>query len=834
MWEREHMDRVADGEPPAGGGDGTDGSSEETGPNDGAEDSALRETFADFARGVPTPVVVFDADGRIVRANEAVETRFEYGSAVCGQLVERIWPTVRVDELQDLADVGGIGSDSDHGVWMDRDGNSLTFDVDTVTVDGRTAYAAVIHDVTGHVAAERRREQFERIVQTIDDGVYVLDDTFDITMVNDAVEAMTGYDREELVGANASKLASEETLRKAAAVSDSLIESDSSAATITTEIERADGTVLPIETRFSVYQFADGSWGQVGVLRDISNRVRYQETLTALHDSTRELLHVESRDAVAEQIVETARDVLDVSMAAMYLYDAESNRLRPAATANVGDTTTDHSPVAPDDGPLWTAFGDGERLTDRSGEPIELTPRTTVPATNATFIPLDEYGVFVVAMTDEDWAGAGTAELVDLLVASAESGLQRVAREEQLRVRDRERRERNERLRQLKRTNEIIRRIDGAMVDADSRTEIEAAVCEELVESGAFAAAWVGRVEDGDLTPYAWAGDATGYLDDVDLSLSTGDEPPSVRSARSGEVVTVSSVATDLRNETWRMAAVRRGFGSVISVPLPAEEGLYGVLTVFGTDPSTFDESMQSVFAELGETIGNAFRAVETREWLAADSVIDVGLEVTAPDDPLSRLAAGTNANLTVEGTVTRGDERWAFVRGDGDDPAVESVADGITGIESVRSLGDVGVDLFEVVLTAPTVAGTVVDCGGRLTALTVTGSTATLEAELPTTASVREFVDALARAHGDAELRSRRTRTDPTHGTDGLRAALADRLTERQRDVLRAAYFSGYFEWPRTTTGQEVADSFDVSQPTVNRHLRVALRKHLQLLYGD
>ncbi|MFC6793389.1 helix-turn-helix domain-containing protein [Halobaculum halobium] len=40
-----------------------------------------------------------------------------------------------------------------------------------------------------------------------------------------------------------------------------------------------------------------------------------------------------------------------------------------------------------------------------------------------------------------------------------------------------------------------------------------------------------------------------------------------------------------------------------------------------------------------------------------------------------------------------------------------------------------------------------------------------------------------------------------------------------------------GFFEWPRESTGQEVADSLDVSQPTVNRHLRASQRKLLTML---
>jgi len=49
------------------------------------------------------------------------------------------------------------------------------------------------------------------------------------------------------------------------------------------------------------------------------------------------------------------------------------------------------------------------------------------------------------------------------------------------------------------------------------------------------------------------------------------------------------------------------------------------------------------------------------------------------------------------------------------------------------------------------------------------------------------------------------------------------DHLTERQRDVLEAAYEAGYFEWPRESTAEEVADSLDIASPTLHSHLRKA-----------
>ncbi|MFD1514378.1 helix-turn-helix domain-containing protein [Halomarina rubra] len=58
--------------------------------------------------------------------------------------------------------------------------------------------------------------------------------------------------------------------------------------------------------------------------------------------------------------------------------------------------------------------------------------------------------------------------------------------------------------------------------------------------------------------------------------------------------------------------------------------------------------------------------------------------------------------------------------------------------------------------------------------------------------------------------------------------------LTERQNEVLETAYFSGFFEWPRETSGLELASMLGVSQPTVSWHVRTGERKLLLLLYDD
>ncbi|WP_299269042.1 helix-turn-helix domain-containing protein [Halorientalis sp.] len=58
------------------------------------------------------------------------------------------------------------------------------------------------------------------------------------------------------------------------------------------------------------------------------------------------------------------------------------------------------------------------------------------------------------------------------------------------------------------------------------------------------------------------------------------------------------------------------------------------------------------------------------------------------------------------------------------------------------------------------------------------------------------------------------------------------DALTGRQREVLEAAYLAGFLGQPRETTGEELDAVLGVSQPTVNRHLRLAQQQLVGQLF--
>lgn len=85
-----------------------------------------------------------------------------------------------------------------------------------------------------------------------------------------------------------------------------------------------------------------------------------------------------------------------------------------------------------------------------------------------------------------------------------------------------------------------------------------------------------------------------------------------------------------------------------------------------------------------------------------------------------------------------------------------------------------------------------------------------------------------------DAEVVARRNRMESLQHTADVESQLEDELTERQLEILKLAYRSGYFERPRGRTAEELADELDVSHPTVSRHLREAERQVFSLLLDD
>jgi len=93
----------------------------------------------------------------------------------------------------------------------------------------------------------------------------------------------------------------------------------------------------------------------------------------------------------------------------------------------------------------------------------------------------------------------------------------------------------------------------------------------------------------------------------------------------------------------------------------------------------------------------------------------------------------------------------------------------------------------------------------------------------LPGSVDVRSFVETCRARYPGTELVARRE-CEPPEERDGGAVSLPGGLTDRQREAVLAAHRAGFFEWPRESTGEEVADRLGVSAPTFHQHLRKGL----------
>jgi predicted DNA binding protein len=144
------------------------------------------------------------------------------------------------------------------------------------------------------------------------------------------------------------------------------------------------------------------------------------------------------------------------------------------------------------------------------------------------------------------------------------------------------------------------------------------------------------------------------------------------------------------------------------------------------------------------------------------------------------------------------------------------------------------GESLYECTLAESTFLRTLMDRGAIPRSITATDGEGRFVVRVPPSADVRTFVNLFDDYYGQAELTARRERDEPVLTRQEFEAELRERLTDRQEEVLEMAYFGGFFEWPRESTAEEIADALGVSQPTVSRHIRGAERVLFALLFDD
>lgn len=415
-------------------------------------------------------------------------------------------------------------------------------------------------------------------------------------------------------------------------------------------------------------------------------------------------------------------------------------------------------------------------------------------------------------------------------------------------VSDRHRRERQlarhrDQLATLNRISEAVEGVVQGIVESATREGIEETVCDRLADSDLYRTVWIGRIGAGGLEPTASAGAPTVFPASGGMNGdgSEADESghPVLVAFRTGEPCVRRAGWVDGGGDSAgrRERVAEHGIRATMALPITHRETPYGVLCLHSPRADAFTDREQDALERLVRVVGFAINAADTEQLLHSGATTELEFRVTGDDCFLGRLSAATGP-VTLRWTVPEDGGLRHFLEVEG---SAESVVDAAkaagaedVGVVSERdgSEDDPPTTILEARLGS-SVAARLGDAGAVVQSASAENGGAEFTARLAGRADTRTVVETF-QDQFEAGLTAKRRIDEPVETARDLRQAAAERLTDRQSDVLRTAYLMGYYEWPRDHTAEEVSDRMDITSATLHYHLRAAQRNFLELFFDE
>jgi len=301
---------------------------------------------------------------------------------------------------------------------------------------GISQYAMLANRITNAVesmrAQRKQRRQLDAI-ETAQEGISILaEDRF--IYVNQAYADLYGYEPEEMIGEHYELLYREEDLPFFEREITKTLEKAGKWHGITTGL-RADGSTFVED-----HTLATTAGGEVVcTVRDISEQVGREKQLEALNETMQRLINADSREAVAQIGVETARSVIGLEANAIHLTDATNTGLVPVAISERGREIVGEPPTfSPGEGIAWRVYEAGETLAvdDVHDDPDIFNSASVVQS--ELHVPIGEYGILIATSTEPETFDEHDILLAEMLAANLAAAFAQVERTEQLREREAE------------------------------------------------------------------------------------------------------------------------------------------------------------------------------------------------------------------------------------------------------------------------------------------------------------------------------------------------------------------------------------------------------------
>ena len=572
--------------------------------------------------------------------------------------------------------------------------------------------------------------------------------------------------------------------------------------------------------------------------RNLRDRVRQQEVVTklgqrALEDRNLDTLLAEAAELVAETLDNDYCKVLELDAEAGELLLRQGVGWRDGIVGDAVVSASENGSQA-----AHTLATEGsvvveDLTTETRFSGPDLLRNHDVRSGISTIIgPFEEpWGILGTHDTDRKEFSENDATFVQAVANILASAIDRHRYEQEL-IRQREQ------VAALNNLNEVVREITAAVIDQSTREEIEQTVCERLAGTDSYLFAWTGEVDPAFQTVrLRTEAGVENYLDGVTISVDPDDERsegPTGRALKTGETQVCHDIEVESQHDPWRSHVEQYGFRSSAAIPITHEGTIYGVLNVYADRPYAFRGEEGAVISQLGEVVGHAIAAAERKQALLSDELVELDFEIRD-------LFAARDARTETSGTITfdhvvSAQDGTFLVYGTAATDALDTVralVDAVPHWESLTIISEDEPVRFELRMVDPPVLSVVASHGGYIDEACIEGGDYRMTIHLAPTNDVRQVTTAVEEAYPNAELLRRRQITRQTDEEPLHQQLIAD-LTERQWASLEAAYHAGFFEWPRDSSGEEMADSLGIAPPTFHQHLRTAERKVFDAVFAS
>jgi PAS domain S-box-containing protein len=253
-----------------------------------------KEFLEDVIETIGDGLLLCDENGQVLSVNSALENMYGYSrEELVGQHVSVL--AMKGDEelrrkaLKNAAELFEKGNASHESIFKRKDGKLVEAECNSSMIrnkDGNyIAGVSIFRDVSERKKVEREirkgKDFLENLFRTSADAIMVTDPKGEITMVNDAIEGMVGYSRDELVGEQSSIFIPPDKEIRSKIVRDlKKFFKEEKECGYESVWQKKDGQHLSVEINRSLLKDKDGQIiGGVNFIRDVTEKKKVESML---------------------------------------------------------------------------------------------------------------------------------------------------------------------------------------------------------------------------------------------------------------------------------------------------------------------------------------------------------------------------------------------------------------------------------------------------------------------------------------------------------------------------------------------------------------------------